>query len=85
MQKLAYRSITTNASPETQAYNGVFISDVVGLGKTYRAMLANTLNAELPTSWRLSPVLVGLPLEASAGVERAVCGDLISPENRQRD
>lgn len=49
----------TQARQKLEAYNGVFISDVVGLGKTYIcAMLANTLNRATYKLFICPPVLV---------------------------
>ncbi len=53
------RDAVTQARQKLDAYNGVFISDVVGLGKTYIcAMLAKTFN---PNSYKLficPPILI---------------------------
>ena len=49
----------TQARQKLDAYNGVFISDVVGLGKTYIcAMLANTFNRNTYKLFVCPPVLV---------------------------
>lgn len=49
----------TQARQKLEAYNGVFISDVVGLGKTYIcAMLAKTLNRASYKLFICPPVLV---------------------------
>lgn len=49
----------TQAKQKLEAYNGVFISDVVGLGKTYIcAMLANTFNRNTYKLFVCPPVLV---------------------------
>lgn len=49
----------TQARQKLEAYNGVFISDVVGLGKTYIcAMLANSLNRAAYKLFICPPVLV---------------------------
>ena len=49
----------TQARQKLDAYNGVFISDVVGLGKTYIcAMLANTFNRNTYKLFICPPVLV---------------------------
>ena len=49
----------TQARKKLEAYNGVFISDVVGLGKTYIcAMLANSLKRDTYKLFICPPVLV---------------------------
>lgn len=49
----------TQARQKLEAYNGVFISDVVGLGKTYIcAMLANSFNRNTYKLFICPPVLV---------------------------
>ena len=49
----------TQARQKIEAYNGVFISDVVGLGKTYIcAMLANSFNRNTYKLFVCPPVLV---------------------------
>lgn len=49
----------TQARQKLEAYNGVFISDVVGLGKTYIcAMLANSFNRNAYKLFICPPVLV---------------------------
>lgn len=49
----------TQARQKLEAYNGVFISDVVGLGKTYIcAMLANSFNRNAYKLFVCPPVLV---------------------------
>ena len=49
----------TQARQKLEAYNGVFISDVVGLGKTYIcAMLANSFNRNSYKLFICPPVLV---------------------------
>ena len=49
----------TQAKQKLDAYGGVFISDVVGLGKTYIcAMLANTINRNIYKLFICPPVLV---------------------------
>lgn len=49
----------TQARQKIEAYNGVFISDVVGLGKTYIcAMLANSFNRNTYKLFICPPVLV---------------------------
>ena len=51
MELLYQRDAVTQAKQKLDAYNGVFISDVVGLGKTYIcAMLANRFNRG---TWKL--------------------------------
>ncbi|MEG2231180.1 MAG: helicase-related protein, partial [Lachnospiraceae bacterium] len=53
------RDAVTQARKKLDAYNGVFISDVVGLGKTYIcAMLANTFNRHSRKLIICPPVLV---------------------------
>ena len=53
------RDAVIQAKKILEAYNGVFISDVVGLGKTYIcAMLANTINRNAYKLFVCPPVLV---------------------------
>ena len=58
--KLQYQiDAVTQAKQKLDAYNGVFISDVVGLGKTYIcAMLANSFNRNTYKLFICPPVLV---------------------------
>lgn len=58
--RLQYQLDTvTQARQKLDAYNGVFISDVVGLGKTYIcAMLANSFNRNTYKLFICPPVLV---------------------------
>ena len=58
--RLQYQTdAVTQARQKLDAYNGVFISDVVGLGKTYIcAMLANTFNRNTYKLFICPPVLV---------------------------
>lgn len=58
--KLQYQhDAVMQAKKKLDAYNGVFISDVVGLGKTYIcAMLANTFNRNTYKLFICPPVLV---------------------------
>lgn len=58
--KLQYQiDAVTQARKKLDAYNGVFISDVVGLGKTYIcAMLANSFKRDIYKLFICPPVLV---------------------------